>query len=183
MGGSSSRGLACAGCAVGQLVHAVQVLIGFPRIATCPRLAQASGVLPGLLPFSSWSSWLPCLLAHVGELLGRQDCRPGRASVRACLGHPVPALVVGDRPPPIFLLAPGSTSFHHPLNTLTRVKSPCSWLALQRRPAPGRLCLFLMRGQAIEMMEARTGAALVRRAAPAFLLFGQSGRYLSMQRR
>lgn len=156
----------------------------FPGTATCPGLAQAGcRALRGLLPFSYWSSWLSCLLAHASELPGREDCRPGRPSVRACLGHPVPAPVVGYRPPPVFLLASGSTSFHHPLNTLTRVKSPCSGLALQRRAAPGRLCLFLKRGQAIERIKAKTSVALVRRAAPAFLLFGQSGRHLSMRRR
>ena len=183
MGKASSRGLARAGCAMGQLVHAAQVLVGFPGIATCPGLAQAARALPGLIPFSSGSSWLPCLLAHACELPGREDC-PARSTILPSLAWPPgPGFCRGGsttaRLPPRTRFNFVSPSAQHP----DPCQKPLLLAGAAAAPASGWLCLCLMRGQAIQRMEAKTGVALVRRAAPAFLWFGQSGRHLSMRRR
>lgn len=124
---------------------------------------------------------LPRLLFHLGHLSFLAYLR----TLANSLAWSIPVLIsvpaMRDRPPPVFLLAPGSTSFHHPLNTLTRVISSVPRAGLRRRPAPDWRCLFLKRGQAIERTEAGTGQTLVRRAAPAFLLIGYPGRHLSMR--
>jgi hypothetical protein len=135
------------------------------RIADC----RDAGAAPA--SFSSWSSWSSGCLAYLRtRTTGR--CRLADLvdhPIRTCLGDPDPTPATSDRPPPVLLLAPGSTAFHHHLNTLTSVIRHLPMAGLRLRMASGWRCLFLRRGQAIQMMKARTGPALVRRAAPSFL--------------
>jgi hypothetical protein len=90
------------GKVAGVLVHAAQWECCAPGLGYSCRIAdhRDAGVAPAA--FSSWSSKLPCLLAHVGERLASAGSLTWLTSgSEPASVTSIPAPVMCDRPPPV----------------------------------------------------------------------------------